>query len=145
MRHAGAAGGAPGARRELQAAVVAVSGVDGPVASGLALSQGVPAGGRGGGGGCGEGGQAGAGHGNAGEACGRAADDGAAGGLGGSGSLLHGFLGFRPTTAQVVPDRPCSTVRRPRWISRHGVPRGRCRWGNPAGFLPDHEKITKQD
>src|SRR3954454_582738 len=40
----------PGGGRELQTAVVAVAGVDGPVAAGLALGDGVPLGGGGGGG-----------------------------------------------------------------------------------------------
>ena len=38
----GAAVGLPGAEVELEAAVVAVAGVDGPVAAGLALREGVP-------------------------------------------------------------------------------------------------------
>ena len=42
MRVAGAAVGAPGLQVELQAAVVAVAGVDGPVAAGLALGEAVP-------------------------------------------------------------------------------------------------------
>ena len=45
-----AAVGVPGGLRELQAAVVAVAGVDGPVAAALALGDGVPGGGGGGGG-----------------------------------------------------------------------------------------------
>src|SRR6185312_14960415 len=45
--------GVPGALAELQATVVAVAGVDGPVATGLALGDGIPgAGGSGGGGSC---------------------------------------------------------------------------------------------
>src|SRR5690606_15902802 len=43
--------GLPGALRELQTAVVAVTGVDTPVAAALALRHGVPVVGRGGGGG----------------------------------------------------------------------------------------------
>src|SRR5690606_7620533 len=55
----------PGGGRELQTAVVAVAGVDGPVAAGLALGDGVPLGGGGGGGVAGRhqrGGDGGAGH-----------------------------------------------------------------------------------
>src|SRR5688572_24513581 len=47
-REAGAAVGLPGAEVELEAAVVAVAGVDGPVAAGLALREGVPDGAAGG-------------------------------------------------------------------------------------------------
>ena len=42
MGHSGATVGLPGSRAELQAAVVAVAGVDGPVATGLALCDRVP-------------------------------------------------------------------------------------------------------
>src|SRR5690606_12737969 len=42
VRAAAAAVGLPGALRELQAAVVAVAGVDGPVATALALGDAVP-------------------------------------------------------------------------------------------------------
>src|SRR5690606_4873130 len=88
----GAAVALPGLLRELQAAVVAVAGVDGPVAAGLAGGDLVPAGGgRGGGGRRGD--HAGGDHGAAGDGDGRAAQAAAEGGSAGGALSVRAVLG----------------------------------------------------